>query len=132
VEQGNRKIEKLDLIKLTTYLYIIFFIYAGINHFRHPNFYDSIVPTFIPFPRYTHLLVGILEVIIPILLLTKYRSTAAIFMIVFIIILYLGNLHVWINKLPYGNNYFTNSQHTFRLFLQIVLIYITYIIYKHG
>ena len=110
----------------------MFFIYAGINHFRHPNFYDSIVPTYIPFPRVSHLLVGFLEIIIPLFLLTKYRSIAALIMIAFIIILYLGNLHVWLNGLPYGKNYFTNSQHTLRLFLQVVLIYITYMIYKYG
>ena len=122
----------MDLVKLTTYIYILFFIYAGINHFRHPYFYDSIVPSYIPFPRATHLLVGLLEVIIPLFLLTKYRSLAAIVMIVFIVILYLGNLHVWVNNLPYGKNYYSNAQHTVRLILQIVLIYITYIIYKYG
>ena len=53
-------------------------------------------------------------------------------MIVFIVILYLGNLHVWVNNLPYGKNYYSNAQHTVRLILQIVLIYITYIIYKYG
>jgi len=78
------------------------------------------------------LLVGVLEVIIPLFLLTKYRTTAALVMIAFIVILYLGNLHVWINNLPYGKNYFSNAQHTARLILQIVLIYITYIIYKYG
>jgi len=122
----------MDLIKLTTYIYILFFIYAGLNHFRHPYFYDSIVPSYIPFPRTAHLLVGVLEVIIPLFLLTKYRTVAAIVMIGFIVILYLGNLHVWINNLPYGKNYFSNAQHTVRLILQIVLIYITYIIYKYG
>ena len=55
-----------------------------------------------------------------------------IFMIIFIVILYLGNLHIWINALPYGNNYFTNTQHFIRFLLQLVLIYVTYIIYKYG
>ena len=122
----------MDLIKIITYAYIAFFIYAGINHFRYPSFYDNIVPSYIPFPNFTHKLAGILEIIIPLFLLTKYRSTAALFMMVFIVLLYLGNLHVWLNNLPYGKNYFSNFQHTIRLFLQILLIYLTYIIYKYG
>ena len=122
----------MDLVRIITFVYIAFFVYAGINHFRHPSFYENIVPSYIPFPNFTHKLVGVLEIIIPIFLLTKYRSTAALLMIFFIIILYLGNLHVWINNLPYARNYFNNYQHSFRLFLQITLIYVTYIIYKYG
>ena len=61
-----------------------------------------------------------------------YFIGPALIMVFFIMILYLGNLHVWINNLPYGRNYFNNYQHSFRLFLQITLIYVTYIIYKYG
>ena len=120
------------VVKLITIAYIAFFFFAGINHFINPNFYDSIVPNYIPFPRFTHYLVGLIEMIAPFLLLTKYKNITAIFMMIFIVILYLGNLHIWINALPYGNNYFNNTQHFIRFLLQLVLIYVTYIIYKYG
>ena len=120
------------VVKLITIAYIAFFFFAGINHFINPIFYDSIVPNYIPFPRFTHYLVGLIEMIAPFLLLTKYKNITAIFMMIFIVILYLGNLHIWINALPYGNNYFNNTQHFIRFLLQLVLIYVTYIIYKYG
>ena len=120
------------VVKLITIAYIAFFFFAGINHFINPNFYDSIVPNYIPFPRFTHYLVGVIEMIIPFLLLTRFKNITAIFMIIFIVILYLGNLHVLLNGLPYGNSYFTNIQHFIRFLLQLVLIFITYIIYKYG
>ena len=120
------------VVKLITIAYIAFFFFAGLNHFINPNFYDSIVPNYIPFPRFTHYLVGLIEMIIPFLLLTRFKNITAIFMIIFIVILYLGNLHVWLNELPYGNIYFTNIQHFIRFLLQLLLIYITYIIYKYG
>ena len=41
----------------------IFFIGAGINHFLNPQFYDAIVPQFIPFPRLVHQITGALEII---------------------------------------------------------------------
>ena len=120
------------VVKLITIAYIAFFFFAGINHFINPIFYDSIVPNYIPFPRFTHYLVGLIEMFVPFLLLTKYKNITAIFMMIFIVILYLGNLHIWINALPYGNNYFNNTQHFIRFLLQLVLIYVTYIIYKYG
>ena len=120
------------VVKLITIAYIAFFFFAGINHFINPNFYDSIVPNYIPFPRFTHYLVGLIEMFVPFLLLTRYKNMTAIFMIFFIGILYLGNFHIWVNDLPYGNNYITNTQHFIRFLLQLVLIYVTYIIYKYG
>jgi len=61
----------LDLIKISTYLYVLFFITAGVNHFLNPLFYDSLVPKFIPFPRQVHQLTGVIEIILPLFLLTK-------------------------------------------------------------
>ena len=40
------------VVKLITIAYIAFFFFAGLNHFINPNFYDSIVPNYIPFPIY--------------------------------------------------------------------------------
>tara|TARA_B100001173_G_scaffold249269_1_gene219919 strand:+ start:892 stop:1260 length:369 start_codon:yes stop_codon:yes gene_type:complete len=122
----------LVVVKFITIAYIAFFFFAGINHFINPSFYDSIVPDYIPFPRITHYFVGLIEIFIPFLLLTRFKNITAIFMIFFIVVLYLGNFHIWINDLPYGNNYFSNIQHFIRFLLQLVLIYVTYIIYKYG
>ena len=121
----------MDITKVLIYVYIIFFIGAGVNHFLNPQFYDAIVPQFIPFPRLVHQITGVLEIIIPLFLLTRFRKEAALIMIIFLILIYGANLYVWVNNLPYGRTYFSNQQHFIRLLLQILYIYITYVIYMY-
>ena len=65
-------------------------------------------------------------------LLTKYRKEAALAMIVLLVLLYGANLYVWINNLPYGRNYWSNQQHFIRFLLQVLYIYITYVIYLYD
>ena len=122
----------MDLIRISTYLYVLFFIAAGLNHFLNPIFYDSLVPKFIPFPRQVHQLTGVIEIVLPLFLLTKYKPQAALLMITFLITIYGANLYVWIEGIPYGNRVLTNLQHIFRLLLQIAYIAFTYIIYRYD
>ena len=122
----------MDITKLLIYVYVLFFISAGINHFLNPQFYDALVPDFIPFPRLVHQITGVIEIILPLFLLTRFRKEAALLMIIFLVILYGANLYVWVNNLPYGRTYFTNQQHFFRFLLQVLYIYITYVIYKYD
>ena len=122
----------MDITKLLIYVYVVFFISAGVNHFLNPQFYDAIVPDFIPFPRLVHQITGVIEIILPLFLLTRFRKESALLMIIFLVILYGANLYVWINNLPYGRTYFTNQQHFFRFLLQVLYIYITYVIYKYD
>ena len=122
----------MDITKILIYVYVIFFIGAGVNHFLNPQFYDAIVPQFIPFPRLVHQITGVLEIIIPLFLLTRFRKEAALIMIIFLILIYGANLYVWVNNLPYGRTYFSNQQHFIRLLLQILYIYITYVIYMYD
>ena len=122
----------MEITKVLIYVYIIFFVGAGINHFLNPQFYDAIVPEFIPYPRLVHQFTGILEIVIPLFFLTKYRKEAALMMILLLILLYGSNLYVWINNLPYGLNYWTNQQHFFRFLLQLFYIGISYIIFLYD
>ena len=122
----------MDITKLVIYVYVVFFISAGVNHFLNPQFYDAIVPDFIPFPRLVHQITGVIEIVLPLLLLTRFRKEAALLMIFFLVILYGANLYIWVNNLPYGRTYFTNQQHFFRFLLQVLYIYITYVIYKYD
>ena len=122
----------MDITKLLIYVYIVFFISAGINHFLNPQFYDALVPDFILLPRLVHQITGVIEIILPLFLLTRFRKEAALLMIIFLVILYGANLYVWVNNLPYGRTYFTNQQHFFRFLLQVLYIYITYVIYKYD
>jgi len=122
----------VDITKVLIYVYIVFFIAAGINHFLNPQFYDAIVPEFLPFPRLIHQFTGILEILIPLLFLTRFRKEAALVMIIFLVVIYGANLYVWINNLPYGKSYFSNQQHFLRFLLQLLYIYTTYVIYMYD
>ena len=122
----------MEITKVLIYVYVLFFVGAGLNHFLNPQFYDAIVPSFIPYPRFIHQFTGILEILIPLFLLTKYRKEAAIMMIILLVILYGANLYVWINNLPYGRNYLSNQQHFLRFLLQLLYIGIAYIIYRYD
>jgi len=122
----------VDLTKVLIYVYIIFFISAGINHFLNPQFYDGIVPEFIPYPRLVHQFTGVLEIVIPLFLLTRFRKEAALLMIIFLVLIYGANLYVWVNNLPYGRSYFSNQQHFFRFLLQVLYIYITNVIFMYD
>ena len=122
----------MDITKLLIYVYVVFFISAGLNHFLNPQFYDELVPNFIPLPRLVHQITGVIEIILPLFLLTRFRKEAALLMMIFLVLVYGANLYVWINDLPYGRTYFTNQQHFFRFLLQVLYIYITYVIYKYD
>lgn len=45
------------------YLFGIFFIIAGLNHFLHPEFYWPLIPPYLPWPKTINVFAGILEVI---------------------------------------------------------------------
>jgi uncharacterized membrane protein len=123
--KGYKQIKRMDLVKLLIYVYIGFFVLAGFNHFLNLQFYEPLVPKFIPFPQLAHQFIGILEIIIPLFLITKYRNEAALIMVLLLILIYSSNLYVWINDIPYGKNNFSNVQHFGRLLFQIFLILIT-------
>ena len=122
----------MDITRVLIYIYIIFFISAGVNHFLNPQFYDGIVPEFIPYPRLVHQITGVLEIVIPLFLLTRFRKEAALLMLIFLILIYGANLYVWIYDLPYGRTYFSNQQHLIRFLLQLLYIYVTYVIYMYD
>ena len=103
-------------------LFSIFFVVAGITHFTHASIYDSLVPTYLPNPRFFHLISGFFEIFLGLSLLTRWKSTGAIFLALFLAIVYLGNLHMWINDIPFLGNNLSTSAHVLRLIAQILMI----------
>ena len=57
-------IKKFFLILLS-----IFMIFAGINHFRDPNFYLKMMPPYLPFHTELNYLSGLVEILCGVLLL---------------------------------------------------------------
>ena len=64
--------------KILTYLLAVFFIYAGIQHFIKPEFYEPFVPYFLPYASFFVYASGVLELLFGILLFVpKYAKIGA-------------------------------------------------------
>ena len=69
------------------YIFAIFFIFAGVNHFRVPETYLSIIPPYLPMAGFLNYLSGAAEIAGGILLLIpKTRRQGAILIIALLIL----------------------------------------------
>ena len=107
---------------LTRTVFSLFFIVAGITHFTNPTIYDALVPEYLPNPRLLHLLAGLIEIILGLSLLTRWKSIGALLLAVFLIIIYLANLNMWLNDVPFLDNQLSSFTHFLRFILQILMI----------
>ena len=64
----------------------IFYIAAGINHFRQPKFYLRIIPPYIPNPKVVNQISGAAEIILGLLLLIPRASKQAAWGIIALLI----------------------------------------------
>ncbi|MEO2018280.1 MAG: DoxX family protein [Fuerstiella sp.] len=106
--------------KLSKCVLAIFMIGAGTMHFVRPDFYEKIMPTYLPFHYELVLLSGICEVLLGILLVVpQYSRPAAAGIVVLLIAVFPANIHVYQHQeLIPGSAAF----HLLRLPLQAVLI----------
>ena len=100
-------------------------VYIGIHHFRNPQIYDDIVPSYLGFPRFWTILSGVVEIISGIGLMLKFsRQLIARFLIAFYGVVYLANLNMWMNDIPFSGDHLSQIGHSVRLLIQIILIII--------
>ena len=111
-------------------IFSLFFIFAGITHFTNPSIYDSLVPSYLPSPRLMHLLAGFIEIVLGLSLITKWKSQGALLLAIFLVVVYLGNLHMWVNNVPFLGNSLSTNGHILRLFAQIAMIGYSLYIWK--
>ena len=46
------------------WLMIVFYIFAGLNHFVHPEFYFPLIPPYFPWPNVINIMSGLAEVLL--------------------------------------------------------------------
>ena len=98
-------------------------IRIGSDHFIRPEIFDPIVPGYLGFPRFWTLSSGVLEIIIGVgIMLPVCRPLAARFFTGFLVCVYLANLNMWLNDVPFNGTLLTLNGHIIRLFIQLVLI----------
>ncbi len=106
---------------LLKYILALFFVLAGLNHFRVPDFYVNIIPPYLPSPLLLVYVSGFFEIVFGVLLLLpKYSSMAAWGLIALLIAVSPANIHMAINPELYPN--YSPAVLWARLPLQLILI----------
>ena len=102
----------------------LFFTYVGILHFIDPIWFTPIVPDILPFSDiFWVILSGFPEVILGIgLLIPKTRCLSGKLTAILLVLLYWGNLNMWINNIPLDGITFTTTAHIARGLAQILMI----------
>ncbi|PKB44435.1 putative membrane protein [Cellulophaga sp. RHA19] len=109
-------------------LLAVFIIYAGLQHFVKPDFYNPFVPDVLVFKTFIIYASGILEVGLGVLLLVPKFAKKAAFLI-FILMLVFLPIHVWdvFSSTPAIGSH---QAALIRLPIQLVLIALSYKLYK--
>jgi uncharacterized membrane protein len=114
------KFKKISLVIL-----IVFYVLAGCNHFRDPDFYYAVMPNNLLYPEVVNILAGVAEISLGLLLIWPKTRYWAAWGIVLMLIAFL-QIHVAMAfKSPMRLNSMTVTPFLawLRLFLQFVLIY---------
>jgi len=108
--------------KLLRFILGLFFVLAGINHFRVPSAYAAMVPAWLPWPAVLSVMAGFCEILGGVgIMLPEFRRPAGWFLVALLIAVFPANLHAAIMGHVEGFSY-TPEMLWLRLPLQAVLI----------
>jgi uncharacterized membrane protein len=102
----------------------VFYVFAGIQHFRVPHFYLPMMPPYLPWHAELVFLSGVAEVLCGLgVLLPQTRKLAAWGTIALLVAVFPANIHVAVNDVPvFGATEGPGPIGYVRLPLQLVLI----------
>ncbi len=81
------------------WLLAVFFVVAGVNHFRKPDFYVAIMPPYLPWHYELVIISGVFEVVLGIaLLIPRFTVLAAWGLIALLVAIFPANLHMALNS----------------------------------
>ncbi len=76
----------ISMKKAAFWLLVVFYLFAGFNHFINPSFYSGLIPPYLPWHDLINIVSGIAEIVLAILLIVpRTRIFAAKGMIVLLI-----------------------------------------------
>ena len=103
------------------YLFAIFFVLAGLNHFLNVDFYMNIMPPYLPWHLFLVYLSGVCEIALGLLLLIpKFTSLAGWGLIALLFAVFPANIHMAVNPQLFPE--FSSMLLWLRLPIQFVLI----------
>ena len=80
------------------YVFALFLLLAGLNHFRVPDFYTKMIPPYLPRPLFLVYLSGAFEVVLGVaLLFPRCRKMAAWGIIALLLAIFPANIHMAVN-----------------------------------
>lgn len=82
------------LKKISLLLLILLYVGAGINHFRNPAFYYSIIPPYLPNPFLINIAAGTSEIILGIFLIFSVTRKVAVYLIIAMLIAFIP-VHIY-------------------------------------
>lgn len=118
------------LQQISLYVMSAIYIIAGVNHFKNPKFYLSIMPSFLPAHQMLNAVSGVAEVILGTgLLFAASRQVSAYLIMAMLISFFLIHIPHLFNppRMAKGKEWFLYV----RLVLQFVLIYWAWVVSKY-
>lgn len=81
--------------KILLLLLCLFFVVAGINHFRDPEFYLKMMPPYLPWHLFLVYLSGVLEIVLGVMVVVpRFQRIAAWGLIALLIAVFPANIHL--------------------------------------
>ena len=103
------------------------FVWVGIQHFARPEVFIPIVPSYIGWPEFWVHITGWTEVGLGLgIMVPRFRRVSAHLMIAQLVLLYLANLNMWVNDIPFEGYRLGAVGHSVRLAAQAGLIAVAY------
>ena len=100
--------------------------WVGIQHFTNTGFFTPIVPEILGFPEFWVYVSGLVEVILGVgLIVPISRRRAAFSTAVFLVLVYWGNLNMWVNDITVEGTNFSTTGHIVRASIQVGMIWLS-------
>ena len=99
------------------------FAWIGLLHFRNPEPFEAIVPTYLGWPRFWNYASGAMEIVFGLGLIVPWsRRRSAQILLLLVLAMSLANLNMWMNDLPFNGTRLSTRGHLVRWTIQIVLL----------
>ena len=96
---------------------------SGVMHFVDPGYFEPLVPDQLGSAAAWVFVSGVVEIVVGLgLVMTRSRRDAATALAVLLVVLYVGNLNMWVNDITIGETNLSTTGHLIRTLVQVLLI----------
>ena len=96
---------------------------SGVMHFVDPGYFEPLVPEQLGSAAGWVFVSGVAEIVVGLgLVMTRSRHDAATALAVLLVVLYVGNLNMWVNDITIGETNLSTTGHLIRALVQVLLI----------